>query len=102
MDSLIYRAFNHPLIRAVVLSPPCPGGAFPVAVMGPADQFGELSLFDPGPRTATAVVVTAHSNLALAVAASESFLGPGDLFRSGGRCYKSALTAFVTARRLRW
>ncbi len=29
-----------------------------VAVMGPADQFGELSLFDPGPRTATATVVT--------------------------------------------
>ena len=26
--------------------------------MGPADQFGELSLFDPGPRTATATVVT--------------------------------------------
>jgi CRP-like cAMP-binding protein len=23
-----------------------------VAVMGPGDQFGELSLFDPGPRTA--------------------------------------------------
>ena len=29
-----------------------------VAVMGPSDQFGELSLFDPGPRTATATVVT--------------------------------------------
>jgi CRP/FNR family cyclic AMP-dependent transcriptional regulator len=29
-----------------------------IAVMGPSDQFGELSLFDPGPRTATAVVVT--------------------------------------------
>jgi CRP-like cAMP-binding protein len=29
-----------------------------VAVMGPSDQFGELSLFDPGPRTATAAVVT--------------------------------------------
>jgi CRP-like cAMP-binding protein len=29
-----------------------------VAVMGPSDQFGELSLFDPGPRTSTAVVVT--------------------------------------------
>ena len=29
-----------------------------VAIMGPSDQFGELSLFDPGPRTATAVVVT--------------------------------------------
>src|ERR1700761_432623 len=29
-----------------------------VAVMGPSDQFGELSIFDPGPRTSTAVVVT--------------------------------------------
>ena len=29
-----------------------------VAVMGPSDQFGELSLFDPGPRTSTAAVVT--------------------------------------------
>jgi CRP/FNR family cyclic AMP-dependent transcriptional regulator len=28
-----------------------------VAVMGPSDQFGELSLFDPGPRTVTAVVL---------------------------------------------
>src|SRR5215218_8800232 len=26
-----------------------------LAVMGPSDQFGELSVFDPGPRTATAV-----------------------------------------------
>jgi CRP-like cAMP-binding protein len=29
-----------------------------VAVMGPSDEFGELSMFDPGPRTATAVAVT--------------------------------------------
>lgn len=29
-----------------------------VAVMGPGDEFGELSLFDPGPRTTTAVAVT--------------------------------------------
>jgi CRP-like cAMP-binding protein len=29
-----------------------------VAVMGPSDQFGELSIFDPGPRTTTAVTVT--------------------------------------------
>jgi CRP/FNR family cyclic AMP-dependent transcriptional regulator len=28
-----------------------------VAVMGPTDQFGELSLFDPGPRTETAIVL---------------------------------------------
>jgi CRP-like cAMP-binding protein len=26
--------------------------------MGPSDEFGELSLFDPGPRTSTATVVT--------------------------------------------
>lgn len=29
-----------------------------VAIMGPSDQFGELSVFDPGPRTATAQAVT--------------------------------------------
>jgi len=29
-----------------------------VAVMGPSDLFGELSLFDPGPRTATATALT--------------------------------------------
>jgi len=29
-----------------------------LAVMGPGDMFGELSLFDPGPRTASAAAVT--------------------------------------------
>lgn len=29
-----------------------------LTIMGPSDMFGELSLFDPGPRTATATVVT--------------------------------------------
>ncbi len=29
-----------------------------IAVMGPTDLFGELSLFDPGPRTASAQAVT--------------------------------------------
>lgn len=29
-----------------------------VAILGPSDQFGELSLFDPGPRMSTATAVT--------------------------------------------
>jgi CRP/FNR family transcriptional regulator, cyclic AMP receptor protein len=29
-----------------------------LSVMGPGDMFGELSLFDPGPRTASATVLT--------------------------------------------
>jgi len=29
-----------------------------LAIMGPSDMFGELSIFDPGPRTATAIAVT--------------------------------------------
>ncbi|HEX6077164.1 MAG TPA: Crp/Fnr family transcriptional regulator [Micromonosporaceae bacterium] len=29
-----------------------------IAVMGPSDMVGELSLFDPGPRTATATAIT--------------------------------------------
>jgi CRP-like cAMP-binding protein len=36
-----------------------------LAVMGPSDQFGELSVFDPGPRTATATAVTAGTLLGL-------------------------------------
>ena len=34
-------------------------------VLGPGDMFGELSLFDPGPRTATAVAVTDSQVLGL-------------------------------------
>ena len=29
-----------------------------LGIFGPADMFGELSIFDPGPRTATAIAVT--------------------------------------------
>ncbi|MDP9240719.1 MAG: Crp/Fnr family transcriptional regulator [Actinomycetota bacterium] len=29
-----------------------------LAIMGPSDMFGELSIFDPGPRTATVTAVT--------------------------------------------
>lgn len=40
-----------------------------LSVMGPADMFGELSLFDPGPRTATATVLTDAGLASLAHAA---------------------------------
>ena len=47
------------LAGKVQLSRRAPGGGKNlVAIYGPSDQFGELSLFDPGPRTATATVVT--------------------------------------------
>jgi len=37
-----------------------------LAILGPSEMFGELSLFDPGPRTATATAVTDARLLGLA------------------------------------
>lgn len=37
-----------------------------LSILGPGEMFGELSLFDPGPRTATATAVTDCRLLALA------------------------------------
>lgn len=37
-----------------------------LSILGPGEMFGELSLFDPGPRTATATAVTDTRLLALA------------------------------------
>ena len=36
-----------------------------LAIMGPADMFGELSIFDPGPRTSSATTVTEVRALAM-------------------------------------
>ena len=47
------------MVGKIKLSRRAPDGRENVlAVMGPSDQFGELSVFDPGPRTATATAVT--------------------------------------------
>ena len=37
-----------------------------LSILGPSEMFGELSLFDPGPRTSTATAVTESNLLALA------------------------------------
>ena len=37
-----------------------------LSILGPGDMFGELSLFDPGPRTATATAVVDSRLLTLA------------------------------------
>jgi CRP/FNR family transcriptional regulator, cyclic AMP receptor protein len=36
-----------------------------LAVLGPGEMFGELSLFDPGPRTATATAITSTTLIGL-------------------------------------
>lgn len=36
-----------------------------LAIMGPSDMFGELSVFDPGPKTSSATAITAVRTLAM-------------------------------------
>ena len=64
-----------------------------LAVMGPADMFGELSLFDPGPRTATASAVTDTTVVSLSHGALEPWLR--------GRPEVSQQLLAALARRLR-
>ena len=45
-----------------------------LAVMGPGEMFGELSLFDPGPRTASAVAITDSTLRALSNAHLQPWL----------------------------
>ena len=45
-----------------------------LAVLGPGEMFGELSLFDPGPRTATATAVAETQLIALGHDDLKSFL----------------------------
>jgi CRP-like cAMP-binding protein len=45
-----------------------------LAVLGPGEMFGELSLFDPGPRTATATAIAETQLIALGHKDLDSFL----------------------------
>jgi len=45
-----------------------------LAILGPGEMFGELSLFDPGPRTATATAVAQTQLIALGHADLHTFL----------------------------
>jgi CRP/FNR family transcriptional regulator, cyclic AMP receptor protein len=64
-----------------------------LAVLGPGEMFGELSLFDPGPRTATATAVAETQLIALGHDELTSFLS--------GRPAVAANMLAALARRLR-
>ncbi|CAL99678.1 transcriptional regulator, Crp/Fnr family [Saccharopolyspora erythraea NRRL 2338] len=46
-----------------------------LAIMGPSDMFGELSIFDPGPRTSTATTVTEVRALTMDRTALRQWIG---------------------------
>ena len=64
-----------------------------LAILGPGEMFGELALFDPGPRTATATAVAEAQLIALGHEDLSSFLS--------GRPAIAATLLAALARRLR-
>ena len=46
-----------------------------LSVMGPSDMFGELSIFDPGPRTSSAVCVTEVSAASMSADQLQEWVG---------------------------
>ncbi|MGL4743791.1 MAG: cyclic nucleotide-binding domain-containing protein, partial [Dermatophilaceae bacterium] len=46
-----------------------------LAILGPGEMFGELSLFDPGPRTATATAVAEAQVVSMGQEQLRDFLG---------------------------
>ena len=64
-----------------------------VAILGPGEMFGELSLFDPGPRTMTATAVAETQLLGLG---NDSLTGP-----ASGRPEVSKALLAALAQRLR-
>jgi len=64
-----------------------------LAILGPGEMFGELSLFDPGPRTATATAVAETQLIALGHDDLDTFLS--------GRPIVATTMLAALARRLR-
>ena len=64
-----------------------------LAILGPGEMFGELSLFDPGPRTATATAIAETQILGLSNEQLQQFIS--------GRPYVAGTLLAALARRLR-
>jgi CRP/FNR family transcriptional regulator, cyclic AMP receptor protein len=64
-----------------------------LAILGPGEMFGELSLFDPGPRTATATAIAETQILGLSNEQLQQFLT--------GRPHVAGTLLAALARRLR-
>ena len=67
-----------------------------LTIMGPSDMFGELSIFDPGPRTSSATTVTGSVRVVLVSTAEPSWVARGP--KSSGRRRRTwAAAASATA-----
>ncbi len=64
-----------------------------LTIMGPSDMFGELSIFDPGPRTSTATTVTEVR--AVSMDRDPSSRGSTSVRRSRSSCCASSRAACV-------
>lgn len=64
-----------------------------LAILGPGEMFGELSLFDPGPRTATATAIAETQILGLSNEQLQQFIT--------SRPYVAGTLLAALARRLR-
>ncbi|CAB4998293.1 unannotated protein [freshwater metagenome] len=64
-----------------------------LSILGPGEMFGELSLFDPGPRTSTATAVTDARLLSLAM--RKLFLGSSKIQKFHFNCLQDCHNACV-------
>ena len=73
-----------------------------LTVMGPSDMFGELSIFDPGPRTSSAVCVTeVHAATMNSDTAESALSRPSTCARTISMCSSVASPYSSSVRRRR-